>query len=180
MAAYLGIFSEVMATDAQVNLGGKNKRAALVEAFGERGFDYVGDHSKDLAIFSSARLSLLADPSGSLLKKVEHLDNLDRIFLHPRRWVKILPKALRVHQWAKNGLLIVPLITAHLIFNGPAWESLSVAFISFSLLASATYLLNDLHDLSVVPISRDNHRMVARSMATFDRIHHHPCQRITV
>lgn len=147
VADFLGIFSEVMATDDLVNLGGENKRKALVAAFGERGFDYIGDHEKDLAIFSSARLSLLADPSPTLRHQTEQLGNLDQTFEHNRSWSKVIPKALRVHQWAKNGLLIVPLITAHQIFNFHAWWNLIIAFISFSLLASATYLINDLHDL---------------------------------
>lgn len=159
VADMLGIFSGVMATDDLVNLGGENKRKALVAAFGERGFDYIGDHEKDLAIFSSARLSLLADPSPRLRKQTAQLGNLDQSFEHKRTWIKIIPKALRVHQWAKNGLLIVPLITAHQIFNFHAWWNLIIAFISFSLLASATYLINDLHDLPV------------------DRRHKHKCNR---
>ena len=54
VAAHLGIFSEVMATEGEVNLGGERKREALVAAYGAGGFDYIGDHAKDLAIFSHA------------------------------------------------------------------------------------------------------------------------------
>jgi 4-hydroxybenzoate polyprenyltransferase len=56
--------------------------------------------------------------------------------------------ALRVHQWAKNALLGVPLLTAHLVFSLQAWGSIAIAFLGFSLIASATYVVNDLVDLN--------------------------------
>lgn len=149
VADYLGIFSGVMATEGSLNLGGRNKRDALVAAYGEGGFDYIGDHNKDLAIFSSARLSLLADPSSKLKENAAKVSRVDKIFEHPRNWVKVILRSLRIHQWAKNSLLGVPLITAHLVLDLEAWASLILAFISFSLLASATYLVNDLHDLAL-------------------------------
>ena len=149
VADFLGIFSDVMATDEQINLGGERKRHALVAAFGEKGFDYIGDHPKDVAIFSSARLSLLADPSDRLKQKAGKVGKVDKVFEHKRRWIKVIPRALRVHQWAKNALLGVPMITAHMVLDVHAWINLVLAFVSFSLLASATYIVNDLHDLAV-------------------------------
>jgi 4-hydroxybenzoate polyprenyltransferase len=61
----------------------------------------------------------------------------------PLTWAR----AVRVHQWAKNLLLALPALAAHL---GPTPEvlgALLLAFFSFSLLASAVYLVNDLADL---------------------------------
>ncbi len=55
-------------------------------------------------------------------------------------------KALRVHQYVKNTLMIVPLVTAHQ-FNYAAITSVLVAFVAFSLCASAVYVLNDLFDI---------------------------------
>jgi 4-hydroxybenzoate polyprenyltransferase len=56
-------------------------------------------------------------------------------------------RALRVHQWSKNGLLLVPLLTAHLLWP-PVWLSAGLmAIAAFSLCASASYLVNDLLDL---------------------------------
>ncbi len=54
---------------------------------------------------------------------------------------------MRIHQWAKNLLVFVPLLTAHLVLDAAAWGKSLLAFAAFSLLASGTYLLNDLHDL---------------------------------
>ena len=61
----------------------------------------------------------------------------------PLTWAR----AVRVHQWAKNLLLVLPALAAHL---GPTPEvlgALLLAFFSFSLLASAVYLVNDLADV---------------------------------
>lgn len=60
---------------------------------------------------------------------------------------RTLLKALRVHQWAKNVLLFVPLLAAHKALNLPLLLQAVLGFISFSLCASSVYVLNDLLDL---------------------------------
>ena len=55
---------------------------------------------------------------------------------------------MRLHQWAKNGLVFVPPILAGLALDPGAWLHAAVAFLAFGLAASSTYLLNDLHDLA--------------------------------
>jgi 4-hydroxybenzoate polyprenyltransferase len=58
-----------------------------------------------------------------------------------------LAKALRVHQWAKNLLVFLPLLLAHSFHRaGPVLAAVA-AFFCFSLTASATYIFNDLLDL---------------------------------
>lgn len=165
IADHLGIFSAVMATDGLVNLGGKRKRDALVEAYGEGGFDYIGDHPKDLAVFSSARFSMLADPSSSLKEKASQVGIVDKVFEHRRSRAKAIPRMLRVHQYAKNVLLGVPLITSHLVLDANAWLNLILAFLFFSFLASATYIINDLHDL---PLDRKHQKKRFRPLASGD------------
>ena len=58
-----------------------------------------------------------------------------------------IAQTLRIHQWAKNVLIFVPFIAAHSISDLSDWLILFLAFISFSLGASATYVINDLLDL---------------------------------
>lgn len=60
-----------------------------------------------------------------------------------RTWLR----AIRVHQWAKNGLLVIPAVAAHLEPSPDVLVTLLLAVGSFSLLASAVYLLNDMMDL---------------------------------
>lgn len=54
---------------------------------------------------------------------------------------------LRAHQWLKNLLLFVPAFAAHQFSDSHAWQALVQAFCSFSLCASAVYLINNLCDL---------------------------------
>ena len=147
IADHLGLFARVFATEGAINLSGANKRAALESAYGRHGFDYVGDNRKDLAIFSVAREALLVSPSRSLLEKATALGNVSRVFSENRSIMRIIAQALRLHQWAKNILLAVPLLAAHLVLNLEAWISVTIAFFGFSLVASTTYLVNDLVDL---------------------------------
>ena len=52
-----------------------------------------------------------------------------------------------MHQWLKNLLLFVPLLTAFSLFDPDKITTIALAFIAFSLAASATYIVNDLLDL---------------------------------
>jgi beta-phosphoglucomutase-like phosphatase (HAD superfamily) len=47
---YLGLFEGVLASDAETNLSGRRKRQRLLDAFGEKGFDYAGNAIIDLEI----------------------------------------------------------------------------------------------------------------------------------
>jgi 4-hydroxybenzoate polyprenyltransferase len=59
-----------------------------------------------------------------------------------RRWLE----PLRPHQWAKNALVGVSLLTAHQ-FTASAILSAVLAFIAFSACSSSVYVLNDLVDI---------------------------------
>ena len=59
----------------------------------------------------------------------------------------VILKALRPHQWIKNSLLIVPLVLAHQATSQQNLLQLLFAFIAFSGVASAMYLVNDVIDL---------------------------------
>ena len=67
----------------------------------------------------------------------------------PRRegGLSIWLRALRAHQWSKNALLLIPAAAAHLRPGVDVLLDLFTAVLSFSMLASALYLLNDLADL---------------------------------
>ena len=65
----------------------------------------------------------------------------------PASWPSTWVRAVRVHQWAKNLLLVLPAVAAHLTPSAGVIGLLTTAFFSFSLLASAVYLFNDIQDL---------------------------------
>jgi len=52
-----------------------------------------------------------------------------------------------MQQWLKNLLLFAPVLAAHTALDFPMGLAMLLAFIAFSLSASATYLVNDLLDL---------------------------------
>lgn len=61
---------------------------------------------------------------------------------------RLIWKQLRPHQWVKNLLVFVPLIGAHQFSSDQVWFRSALSFISFSLIASAVYVLNDLMDVN--------------------------------
>jgi apolipoprotein N-acyltransferase len=69
VASHVGLFDEVLASDGRTNLRGKNKLKALTEQFGERGFDYAGNSSADLAVWRGARMAIVVNAGPSLVKR---------------------------------------------------------------------------------------------------------------
>ena len=55
-------------------------------------------------------------------------------------------RSLRPHQWAKNALVLLPAVGAREPFS-EVWLPLFFAVLTFSLLASAVYVLNDMSDI---------------------------------
>jgi 4-hydroxybenzoate polyprenyltransferase len=56
-------------------------------------------------------------------------------------------RALRLHHWAKNALVLVPLAAAHRVAEPGLLARVAVAFLAFGLVASSVYVLNDLLDV---------------------------------
>jgi len=137
----------VFSSDDTVNLVGNEKARILVDAFGERGFDYIGNGHADLEIWKQARTAYIANNSSSLRRKLELSGAQVKSVDTPSRSLRIWIKALRVHQYAKNALIFVPMLTAH-AYTVHDILSASLAFVAFSLCASSAYLLNDVIDLN--------------------------------
>jgi phosphoserine phosphatase len=132
IAKHLGFFDEVMASDGAVNLEGQHKAKALVEKFGEKGFDYAGNSPPDLEVWHHARKAIVVNASSQLLSDVRAFTEVEEVFEGFNSKFTIWAKALRVHQWLKNALLFVPLLAAHRLADGAAWMSVFWAFVAFS------------------------------------------------
>jgi 4-hydroxybenzoate polyprenyltransferase len=61
--------------------------------------------------------------------------------------LKAIANLIRVHQWTKNLLILVPQIMAHKIFDIDLLLKNLLVVISFSFLASIVYVINDIKDL---------------------------------
>ena len=146
VAAHLGLFAGVLASDGQTNLAGGNKLAAFRQRFGER-FCYIGNARPDAELLMACESPMVANPDRALRTRLKRSGTIAaETFSDRAPVVKSWLRAIRLHQWAKNTLIFVPLLLAH------AWKlatlsAAAIAFLSFGLCASATYIINDLLDL---------------------------------
>jgi len=157
VAEHLQFFDEVIATDVGRNLTAEAKRDALVHAFGEQGFDYVGNSNDDLPVWRAARHAYIVNPTTAVERSVAKLGNVAGVFRSDQASVGDWVRALRLHQWLKNLLLFVPLLAAHLFTNVPLVLDALLGFLCFSLCSSSVYILNDLID-----VGDDRHHLTKR------------------
>lgn len=147
IAENLDLFDEVIASDGQTNLAGRNKGDVLVNRFGKHGFIYVGNSNADLEVWQSSSIAVVVNANPNLIKKATKLTEIAKIFSSPPITLDSWRRVLRVHQYLKNLLLFLPLLAAHQVMQVQSLELLLLAFVSFSLCASAVYITNDLMDL---------------------------------
>lgn len=147
IAEHLGFFEQVIASDGKRNLSGRNKADVLVEAFGQGNFDYAGNGSVDLHVWDKAGGAWVVNNGPALAKAAAQRTTVHAHWPAPpraRAWLK----ALRLHQWLKNLLVFVPLLTAHRFLDLESVLQSTIALVAFGSCASGVYVLNDLLDLT--------------------------------
>ncbi len=149
VAQNLGLFSKVISSDGVTNLKGMEKRKSLDALYGAGMYDYIGDDKSDIIIWEGARKAFLVCNDREKIPFRKNKIQFDQIFTVSlsQPLVKVWIRAFRIHQWAKNILIFVPLFLSHRLFDQQALVTVTIAFFVFSLVASANYLLNDLLDL---------------------------------
>lgn len=147
VAAHLGIFSSVLASDGGTNLSGVRKLSALRAHVNGAGFDYMGNSKDDLPIWREAEGAILVDPPADVLRAASRTATVQGVLQSRTSRAGAVVRALRVHQWVKNGLLFVPLVVGHRLAELDLVGRAVLAFAAFSLCASAVYVMNDLLDL---------------------------------
>ena len=147
VAAHIGGFGTVLASDGERNLAGANKAQTLLDRYGERGFDYAGNATADLAVWRHARRAIVVNAAPSLSQRAAQLTQVEQVFAHESGRARACLKALRPHQWLKNLLVLLPLLASHRLFDTTAIVGSIIAFFCFGLCASGVYVLNDLLDL---------------------------------
>lgn len=147
IAAHLGIFDGSFATTPSVNLSGQEKANCLISKFGTGNFDYIGNDAADLPVWKVARQSIAIRTSRSVAAKLREMAPR-AVFLDPKHpSLKSWRKQLRVHQYAKNALVFLPMFAAHM-FDITSLLIATLAAAAFCFAASACYILNDLVDLA--------------------------------
>lgn len=162
---HLKIFDEVFASTDSVNLKGKQKRDKLVERFGLKGFDYIGDSKADIPIWAACRIGHVAGPMNRLPATAAGAGaQQGKVFASRKPELKTWLRAMRPHQWVKNLLVFAPTLLNHRLDLG-ILKSLLFTFFAFSFVSSATYINNDLFDLAA---DRQHPRKSKRPLASGD------------
>ena len=144
VAVHLGCFDIVRGSDGVTNLSGANKATAIEAAFGPV-FAYAGDDFVDVPIFNRAAAVILVGSKVRQLVSYTSEAKVEAKFPLPAPSVAVWAGALRIQHWSKNSLVFVAPILAYQHVS----VLLSITlFVLLSVLASATYLLNDLADLA--------------------------------
>lgn len=146
VANHLGIFDGVIATSARENAKGIVKLQRIRDAQAGA-FVYAGDSNADRPLWDAAAAGIFVRAPQSAVNDATKSGKVERIFAQTTSSAAAVWRALRPHQWAKNALLFVPLLTAHLYADPAAVAAAFIAFVAFCLCASSAYLLNDLLDL---------------------------------
>lgn len=161
IAAHLNLFDEVHGSSGGRNLKGAVKAEFLRQHFGTAGFAYAGDAYADLPVWQAARQAVTVNAPPALRRRAEAAapgaEHLETTSPSPRAYLR----ALRPHQWLKNVLVFLPMLAAHQLDMVTTMQAL-LAFVSFSLIASSVYVVNDLLDLGA---DRAHPRKSSRSFA---------------
>ena len=113
VAAYVGLFDGVLASDGKNNLAGSNKLRAFQERF-PGGFTYIGNALPDRTLLRASHQPMAANPHRALRKALNRDGTvLHREFQDRKSPAKVLLKAIRLHQWSKNVLVFLPAVLAH-------------------------------------------------------------------
>lgn len=147
LAAHLGVFDAVLASDGTTNLSGRAKLDAIAadarQHTGGDAFAYIGDSRSDAPILAAARSAYIVSRGSRAPSFADNATLIATPAPRPRDAIK----ALRVHQWLKNVFLFVPIALMRDFADVSALALALLGFFAFSFVASATYVLNDLLDL---------------------------------
>jgi len=145
IAQHLAFVDRVIASDGRTNLKGDAKAARLAELYPE-GFTYAGDSAADLPVWREAAHIVLVGVSSTVRRQAEKIGRPITVF-ERNSAIRAMIKGLRLHQWTKNLLIFLPLVLGGKAQQSEAWLAAGAAFLTLGLIASATYLVNDLWDL---------------------------------
>ena len=146
IARRFAFISEVIASNGVRNLRGQAKACLLGERF-PQGFIYAGDSHADLTVWQKANGAIGVNLLPRTARALAGLGKPMLLVKDRPHTLKVLIKAARVKQWAKNALIFAPLFLAGMMLDAAAWRDALLAFFALGFVASATYLLNDLFDL---------------------------------
>lgn len=146
--ARLRLFESCIGGDGRHDLKDAAAKAAWLTRRFPDGFSYVGGSASEFAVWQSARSVVFAGAPPAAKRGIGRLNKVTEAeFPLPKLGVALLLEQLRIHQWSKNVLVLLPLLLAHRFADFQGWMRVLLSFVAMGLIASATYLVNDLADL---------------------------------
>lgn len=138
------LFTSYISSDENINLKGHNKLKKILSLSSV--FSYAGNSSEDFDVFEHAVGKFLVNPTRKA-KRMSLQTSFDMAFDNKKATFKVWAKQFRIHQWLKNCLIFIPLLVSGQFKDFNLVLLTLQGFMSFSFLASATYIINDLLDL---------------------------------
>ena len=144
----LSFFDMIISSNKNKNNIGKVKLESIIKKIGKK-FIYVGDSSKDIPIWTFCKKAIIVGSKKKLLRELYKLDiNIIKVIENKKNHVKNIFKQIRIHQWSKNSLIFLPALTSYTFFDKGIFINCCIGFLSFSLIASSIYILNDIIDVN--------------------------------
>ncbi len=132
VANHLRLFYRVYGTDKTCNLVGKAKRKFLTTKFGLGGYDYLGDSRADLPVWTDCHNAYIVDGLPATERSLKKMKGQKYQVLSKRASsFKSTLKALRVHQWTKNVLIVLPAIAVNHLPTRPSCSKQVSLFLLF-------------------------------------------------
>lgn len=140
-----GLFDTCQGTQPGLNLKGRSK----VRLIRERGIDrfcYAGNSWADMPIWREANERVLVGAPEGIRAQLDPA-TITYEQKSPEPFIKALVRGMRPHQWVKNLLVFVPILSAHKLDDTASWLASAMVFVAFCLCASGVYLVNDVIDV---------------------------------
>jgi 4-hydroxybenzoate polyprenyltransferase len=121
----------------------------LREKFPE-GFAYAGRSQADLDMWAASKAAIFCRVPSHLAKTVRRLGKpvlaeFPPLGTTPSAWIRIF----RPHHWVKNLLLFAPALFGNVVSGPGVFLRCAIGFVLLGIVASCTYLVNDVLDLDV-------------------------------
>lgn len=126
------------------------KALAMADVLAQRfpeGFEYAGSSTADLDVWRRASSGILVGASSQVQRRAAALVPISANIPGPSRFKGVLA-SLRLHQWAKNLLVFAPIVLGGQLGDMRSLLATVVSFFALGLVASSTYLINDILDVA--------------------------------
>ncbi len=127
-----------------------SKAPAMADVLAQRfpeGFEYAGSSTADLDVWRRASSGILVGASAQVQRRAAALVPISANIPGPSRFKGVLA-SLRLHQWAKNLLVFAPIVLGGQLGDMRSLLATVVSFLALGLVASSTYLINDILDVA--------------------------------